>query len=962
MIKPFIKFKKDSESPSPTISGDVRVEEAGRFGNYFFTTGWFEGFKPEEGAFEYRFSEYPEMVVPESTFYRADRTVSTRTRFLHLFWVKGGHKLEVGPSCPMSVTVRDTQNNEAGPGCSVEFLAEGDFDVFLPAIDATGAQEIWGNRMVFELMRHVSPADRTRYLAMALERVGWRALDEQVSRSLAAKSWENTSREYLDFQCSCIAQMEIRHLPAALRAMFIDLVQALEISEGDRRLAHDIIRQLTRLEPDLACEFAHDVITTLPYDRDQLAAALRHCFPQNSQWWIQHALLTPGLGPEQAADALNCAGTAAAMEGNVPLAKLSYEVALIIDPEARSAAWNAGWLWAGLGDVEKAEELFKKIGRHYPHTSLSTHWPHVNGMPWPAAPADASAFTLPPGVVNWPRITVVTPSFNQGCFIEETLLSVLNQGYPNLQYILVDGNSTDETRDVLERYRNRLDHLIIESDNGQTEAINKGLRLADGELVAWLNSDDMYAPGTLHAAALRWLSNQADVIAGICVEHVERRIRLFNRPAATNTDFNLPQLARIFKYWFNGYYFYQPEAFFSKAMLDKVGLLDQSLYYSMDYELWMRFAKAGATLNVVDWPFAFFRKHAGQKTSAMIDSVEEQARVRDQHVTLVPDELRTTRLMRMLDTVRRKKQPVLAVCSSRMGISVCAEALREAQGACRIIAVEGPEDQELAAADVILLIAHGPEDLQLLERIRRGAPEQPVIGWLLGHHEHMFESHEIASSVDFVIPAYSSHESYLRNDQAIQGMAVPPCVFRWAGAEVEEWFLHSGGESRSAVLHGEFEFPLPDDGKVRGQVEQLAAHLEKSGFGHQFTFSGIHHADCNARESFERRCGHVASLVLPSHREIPAAIFDSLLAGQIPLVPEECKDLVNVISLELQESLPVLRYWISDASSLVEACKKASECHSRQGMEGIARRHRHALENHLVKTRIASILEGLDLP
>ncbi|RYD47773.1 MAG: glycosyltransferase, partial [Verrucomicrobiaceae bacterium] len=155
--------------------------------------------------------------------------------------------------------------------------------------------------------------------------------------------------------------------------------------------------------------------------------------------------------------------------------------------------------------MEKAGELFKKVGRHYPNTSLSTRWPLVKLQPWPALPVDVRGFSLPEGVTAWPRITVITPSYNQGCFIEETLQSVLNQGYPNLQYIVVDGNSTDETREVLERYRDRLDHLIIESDNGQTEAINKGLRLADGELVAWLNSDDMYAPGTLHIAALKWL-------------------------------------------------------------------------------------------------------------------------------------------------------------------------------------------------------------------------------------------------------------------------------------------------------------------------------------------------------------------------------------------------------------------------------------------------------------------------
>ena len=96
-----------------------------------------------------------------------------------------------------------------------------------------------------------------------------------------------------------------------------------------------------------------------------------------------------------------------------------------------------------------------------------------------------------------PMVTIVTPSFNQGQFIEETILSVLNQSYENIQYILVDGDSSDKTMDVVNKYRDRIDIIIHEKDKGQSDAINKGFRLAKGELVGWINSDDILYPDCL---------------------------------------------------------------------------------------------------------------------------------------------------------------------------------------------------------------------------------------------------------------------------------------------------------------------------------------------------------------------------------------------------------------------------------------------------------------------------------
>src|SRR5512136_340290 len=185
----------------------------------------------------------------------------------------------------------------------------------------------------------------------------------------------------------------------------------------------------------------------------------------------------------------------------------------------------------------------------------------------------------------YPRITVVTPSFNQASFIEQTIHSVLTQGYPNLEYIVMDGGSTDGTVDILRKYEK---HLIWTSgkDGGQSDALNKGFRRASGEILAYINSDDVYAPGALLKAGGFFASHpQACWLTGRC-RNIDAEGREIRKLIKVYKSFWM--LFRSYKVLLAIDYISQPATFWRREVIQQVGPFDEKLHLTMDYDYSLR--------------------------------------------------------------------------------------------------------------------------------------------------------------------------------------------------------------------------------------------------------------------------------------------------------------------------------------------------------------------------------------
>lgn len=237
---------------------------------------------------------------------------------------------------------------------------------------------------------------------------------------------------------------------------------------------------------------------------------------------------------------------------------------------------------------------------------------------WPWANASLEAATGTPDGQPWPRITVVTPSYNQGQFIEETVRSVLLQRYPNLEYIVMDGGSTDGTLDIIRQYEPWLAHWQSGKDNGQADAIATGFAMATGEILCWLNSDDLLLPGALIKAGSYLASNPLVdcVVGGAIAINQEGRLvcgRLGLPRIVMGERETLKTLLLR-----GGLSFYQQASFWRRDAYNVAGGLDPRLIFAMDYDLYLKLAQRKSFGHLRSL-LACFRVHSSSKTSTLQD-------------------------------------------------------------------------------------------------------------------------------------------------------------------------------------------------------------------------------------------------------------------------------------------------------------------------------------------------------
>jgi glycosyltransferase involved in cell wall biosynthesis len=208
--------------------------------------------------------------------------------------------------------------------------------------------------------------------------------------------------------------------------------------------------------------------------------------------------------------------------------------------------------------------------------------------------------------MTFEKITIVTPSYNQGRFLEQTILSVIGQHYPDLEYIIMDGGSTDDSIEIIKKYDSHLAHWESGKDRGQAHAINKGLALATGSIFGWINSDDFYLPGTLSFVAEQLDAGKPELLFGNCLHFVDDQQRAYGSDVRSEHETRDLLLAD---------YIIQPSSFWTRESWLKAGVLDELLHFGFDWEWFIRAMKAGVAFRPTNRYLSAYRIHGEHKTA-----------------------------------------------------------------------------------------------------------------------------------------------------------------------------------------------------------------------------------------------------------------------------------------------------------------------------------------------------------
>lgn len=631
-------------------------------------------------------------------------------------------------------------------------------------------------------------------------------------------------------------------------------------------------------------------------------------------------------------------------------------LAASLDPESPTARLNAGLAELAGGELREAENHFRAVieGGNVP--SGRVLWP-VSGPDgaWPRARLGGweSYFRERCGGAPWPRITLVTPSLNQGRFLEDAILSVLNQNYPELQYIVVDAGSTDETPKILERYRDRISRVLVREGMGQSEALNLGFSDASGELLGWLNTDDVLMPGALHAMAAASLETKADVLVGDCLIFRDRSVENLIVSDRRADKLHEAELLDIYGSWLSGGFFCQPEVMVARAAFERIGgRLENDLDFTMDFDLWIRLARSGASRASVAWPVAGFRKHPDQKTAREFACFSELRGVRERHGGCL--ERASGVALPIPAIVGRNRAAELCVWDARPLTPLSIAVGREFKAASgRTVRLVEPAASEADTGVRLHLLGLGgplPEPGEVRDRL--GDRDLPSFAWIWNAAAAFVGKRKLSELFDLVVPADSAAGGYLSNRSAAFP-ALPQGATLLASEEVCDGFeLRTARSERLCGFvteegHAPMRLPSGWEAVARSGSARLEAvsldMLAAASGGDPRTY-----LDC---------LGRYDTLLVPSITgELPFIVFDAILAGARPLLVVD--DVAAGSPPAGEPDVPSIR--LRDADALADIVASRSVERAREDPRSADARCKVVRAKHTVLHRVDQFLARLE--